>query len=183
MPNGFDVSHAKNILKKKREKSYKYGITIGTFRYKKIKVALELFHKIKKENNLKKMIVVGSFDHIPKSVLKDKFVEAKSNISTKELLNLLHNAEYYISASQIENSSIAAYEALLLSKNLVMSNIPSHEEMLRNFETKKMVLENSGIEFIVLNKKNQSIKFTPISWIDINRKLFQIIENYNDAMV
>ena len=185
LPNGYDTSLVKNVLNKKREQSYKYGITIGTFKYKKIKVALELFHEIKKTNNLKKMIIVGSFDHIPKSVVNDKFVEIKSNISTKELFNLLYNAEYYISASQIENSSIAAFEALILSKNLVMSNIPSHDEMLRNFETKKIVLENSRTEFIVLKNKNKNKnkKFTPISWIDVNRKLFQIIDNFNDEMV
>ena len=131
------------------------------------------------------MIVVGSFDHIPKSVVDDKFVEIKSNVSTKELLNLLYNAEYYISASQIENSSIAAFEALILSKNLVISNIPSHEEMLRNFETKKIFLENSRTEFIVLDNKNKNKnkKFAPISWNDVNIKLFQIIENFNNEML
>ena len=185
LPNGYDISLVKNVLNKKRELSYKYGITIGTFKYKKIKVALKLFHEIKKTNNLKKMIVVGSFDHIPKSVVDDKFVEIKSNVSTKELLNLLYNAEYYISASQIENSSIAAFEALILSKNLVISNIPSHEEMLRNFETKKIFLENSSTEFIVLDikNKNKNKKFAPISWNDVNRKLFQIIENFNNEML
>jgi hypothetical protein len=185
LPNGYDITLVKNVLNKKREQSYKYGITIGTFKYKKIKVALELFHEIKKTNNLKKMIIVGSFDHIPKSVVNDKFVEIKSNISTKKLFNLLYNAEYYISASQIENSSIAAFEALILSKNLVMSNIPSHDEMLRNFKTKKIVLENSRTEFIVLKNKNKNKnkKFAPISWIDVNRKLFQIIDNFNDEMV
>jgi len=183
LPNGYDTSLVKSILKKKRKPSYKYGITIGTHKYKKIKVALELFHEIKKTNNLKKMIIVGSFGHIPKSVVDDKFVEIKSNISTKELFNLLYNAEYYISASQIENSSIAVFEALILSKNLLISNIPSHDEMLRNFETKKIVLGNSRTEFIVLENKNKNKKIAPISWVDVNRKLFQIIDNFNNEML
>ena len=75
-------------------------------------------------------------------------MEFKSNISRKELFYLLYNAEYYISASQIENSSIAALEALLLCKNIVLSNIPSHLEMLRKSKTKKLVLENSKMDFI-----------------------------------
>ena len=65
-----------------------------------------------------------------------------------------------------------------MSKNLVVSNIPSHDEMLRNFETKKIVLENSRAEFIVLENKNKNV--VPISWIDVNRKLFQIIDNFNN---
>ena len=32
-----------------------------------------------------------------------------------------YNAEYYISTSQIENSSNAVLEALLLSKNIILS--------------------------------------------------------------
>ena len=178
LPNGYDMSLIKNVLNKKREQLFKYGITIGTYKYKKIKVALELFHEIKKTINLKKMIIVGSFDHIPKSIIDDKFVELKSNISRKELLDLLYNAEYYISASQIENSSIAALEALLLSKNIVLSNIPSHDEMLKNLKTKKIFLENSKTDFIVLENRNK--KFVPISWIDVNRKLFNIIEDFKN---
>ena len=46
LPNGYDMSLIKNVLNKKRERLYKYGITIGTFKYKKIKNALELFHQI-----------------------------------------------------------------------------------------------------------------------------------------
>ena len=176
LPNGYDISLVKNVLNKKRELSCKYGITIGTYKYKKIKVALELFHEIKKTDNLKKMIIVGSFDHIPKSVVDDKFVEIKSNVSTKELFNLLYNAEYYISASQIENSSIAVIEALLLSQNIVLSNIPSHNEMLRNLKTKKMILEKYNMDFIVLENKNK--KFVPISWIDVCEKLFYIIDDF-----
>ena len=187
LPNGYDISLVKNVLNKKREQSYKYGITIGTSKYKKIKVALELFHEIKKTNNLKKMIIVGSFEDIPKSVVNDKFVVIKSNISTKELFNLLYNAEHYISASQIENSSIAALEALILSKNLALSNIPSHDELLRDFKTIKIVLKSSGTEFIILESKNKNEnkikKFRPLSWIDVNRKLFQIIDNYNIEML
>ena len=178
LPNGYDISLIKNVLNKKRERLYKYGITIGTFSYKKIKVALELFHQIKKTNNLKKFIIVGSYDNISKSVIDDRFVEFKSNISRKELFDLLYNAEYYISASQIENSSIATLEALLLSKNLVLSNIPSHYEMIRNLKTKKIVLENTKTDFILLENNNKN--FVSISWIDVCEKLFQIIDDFKN---
>ena len=98
-----------------------------------------------------------------------------------------YNAEHYISASQIENSSIAALEALILSKNLALSNIPSHDELLRDFKTIKIVLESSRTEFIILESKNKNEnkikKFRPLSWIDVNRKLFQIIDNYNIEML
>ena len=176
LPNGYDMSIIENVLNKKRKTSYKYGITIGTYAYKKLEVALELFHELKKLKKLKKFIIIGSFNDIPKSLINDRFIEFKSNISRKELFDLLYNAEYYISASQIENSSIAVLEALLLSQNIVLSNIPSHNEMLINLKTKKMILKNYNIDFIVLENKNK--KFVPISWIDVCEKLFYIIDDF-----
>ena len=176
LPNGYDMSIIENVLNKKRKTSYKYGITIGTYAYKKLEVALELFHELKKLKKLKKFIIIGSFNDIPKSLINDRFIEFKSNISRKELFDLLYNAEYYISASQIENSSIAVLEALLLSQNIVLSNIPSHNEMLMNLKTKKMILKNYNIDFIVLENKNK--KFVPISWIDVCEKLFYIIDDF-----
>ena len=176
LPNGYDMSIIENVLNKKRKTSYKYGITIGTYAYKKLEVALELFHELKKLKKLKKFIIIGSFNNIPKSLINDRFIEFKSNISRKELFDLLYNAEYYISASQIENSSIAVLEALLLSQNIVLSNIPSHNEMLMNLKTKKMILKNYNIDFIVLENKNK--KFVPISWIDVCEKLFYIIDDF-----
>ncbi len=105
-------------------------------------------------------------------------MEFKSNVSREELFYLLYNAEYYISASQIENSSIAALEALLLSKNIVLSNIPSHDEMLRNSKAKKLVLENSKTDFIVLENNNN--KFDTMSWGDVSKKLFHIIDDFKN---
>ena len=176
LPNGFDNSLINGVLEKEREESEKYGITIGTFSYKKIEIALELFHQIKKKNNLKKFIIIGDHNQVPKFIINDRFVEFRSNISREELFDLLYNSEFYISASQIENSSIAALEALLLSKNIILSNIPSHNEMLSNFKTKNLILESSNITFKVV--ENLSGNFHAASWADICKKLFKIINDY-----
>ncbi len=42
-PNGFDFTRVKDVFNYQRESSYKYAITIGTFKYKKINIAVELF--------------------------------------------------------------------------------------------------------------------------------------------
>ena len=178
LPNGYDVTHLKEIVDKKREVLSKYAVTIGTYKYKKIKVALELFHQIKKTNNLKKFIVVGPTNNLPRSVINDEFVEVKPNLSREDMLSLLYNAEYYISASQIENSSNAVLEALLLSKNIILSNIPSHNEMLRNFKIKKIILNN--IEFNALENINNN-KIDAISWIEVSKKLFDIINDFKQS--
>ena len=137
-----------------------------------------MFHHIKEANNLRKFIIVGSTRNIPKSVINDKFVEIRSSPSRDELLTLLYNAEYYISASQIENSSNAVLEALLLSKNIILSNIPSHNEMLRNFKTQKIIINN--ITFNSLENIDHN-KVEAISWDQVSKKMFDIINNFKQS--
>jgi hypothetical protein len=175
LPNGYDFTFIKEIINKKRDLLVKYAVTVGTYKYKKIKLALELFRQIKEANSLKKFIIVGSANNIPRSVRDDKFVEILPSISRENLLNLLYNAEYYISTSQIENSSNAVLEALLLSKNIILSNIPSHNEMLKNLKTKTITLNN--IEFNTL-KNIDNNKIEAISWVEVSKKMFDIINNF-----
>ncbi len=179
LPNGYDISDINEIVNKKREVIPKYAVTVGTYKYKKIKVALKLFHQIKEANNLKKFIIVGSIKNLPRSVTNDQFVEIKPNLSRKDILCLLYNAEYYISASQIENSSNAVLEALLLSKNIILSNIPSHNEMLGNLKSKKIILNNSESEFNAIKNINNEID--AISWVEVSKKLFDIINNFKKS--
>ena len=179
LPNGYDITHINKILSKKREGLYKYAVTVGTYKYKKIKAALKLFHQIKEANNLKKFIIVGPTKHLTESVVKDDYVETKPHLSREDLLNLLYNAEYYISASQIENSSNAVLEALLLCNKIILSNIPSHNEMLRNFKTKKIILNNSDIEFNALENINK--KIDAISWVEVSKKLFDILDTFKQS--
>ena len=176
LPNGFDISLLKNVIDKERKELDKYAITIGTFTYKKIEIALKLFHQIRKKNNLKKFIIIGDPLQVNKLIVNDKFVEFRSNISREELFDLLYNSDFYISASQIENSSIAALEALLLSKNIILSNIPSHNEMLKNLKPKNIYLESTNANFNLL--ENLSGNFNAASWTDICEKLFKIITDY-----
>lgn len=182
LPNGYDTKLINDIKKYEKKSSYKYAITIGTYNYKKIKTVLELFLVIKNKYKLQKLYIVGSINQIPRSIKNHKQVEIFDNIPTKKLYLLLYNAEYYLSASQIENSSIAVIEALILTKNLILSKIPSHSEMLRNFNTKKLFINNSNNEFIVLMEKDKDLesKFIPISWVNVNEKLFQIAKDYTN---
>ncbi|MDA8630431.1 glycosyltransferase [Flavobacteriaceae bacterium] len=178
LPNGYDINTLKEIVNKKRKVLSKYAVTIGTYKYKRIKVALELFHQIKEASNLKKFIIVGQTNNLSKSVINDRLVEIWPSLSREDLLYLLYNAEYYISASQIENSSNAVLEALLLSKNIILSDIPSHNEMLRNFKTKKMILNN--LKFNALENINND-KIDAISWIEVSKKLFDIINDFKQS--
>lgn len=179
LPNGYDKSLINKILSQKKNKIDKYAVTVGTYKYKKIGITHKLFNQIRELNNLRKLIIVGPARNLPRSVVKDRSVEIKPSLSREDLLNLLYNAEYYISASQIENSSNAALEALLLCDKIVLSNIPSHNEMLRSFKTKKIFLDNSNLEFDVLENINKNID--AISWAEVSKKLFDIINNFKKS--
>ena len=62
---------------------------------------------------------------------------------------------------------------------IILSNIPSHNEMLRNFKTKKIILNNSEFEFNMF--KNINNKIDAISWVEVSKKLFDIINNFNKS--
>ena len=57
---------------------------------------------------------------------------------------MIEGASYYVSASGIENSSIAVTEALLLSPSVVLSDIPSHREAVRDMERAELHVPGVG---------------------------------------
>ena len=66
------------------------------------------------------------------------------------------------------------------SKKIILSNIPSHNEMIKNFKTKKIILKNYEFDFITLKNINSS-KIDAISWIDVSQKLFEIINDFKQT--
>ena len=100
----------------------------------------------------------------------------------QRLINLISGAEYYISASQIENSSIAALEGFILSKNIVVSGIPSHREMLKDYEYDEILETKTNTKFFIssFNKKIDEKSFT--SWDEAISQLKYILDKYRESL-
>ena len=178
LPNGFNECEKKNVLHAVKDEEH-YAITIGTFKYKKLSVAFHLFRFLqKKDAKLKKFIIIGNKDDLPNELRKNENVVVDIGSNRENLIHLLSNAEYYISASQIENSSIAALEGLIFSKSVVLSDIPSHREMLKDMDFEELYIDGMNDLFLVANFESNLIPPNIHSWEQANFKFYEILENF-----
>jgi len=154
----------------------KYAITVGTAPYKRLGQALAVFGSLqKKRPDLQKFKIVGNKSQIPRNVLGDARVEALgTGIGNEELYNMIEGASYYVSASGIENSSIAVTEALLLSPSVVLSDIPSHREAVRDMERAELHVPGVGA-FIEVRQASKKGQGTPPSWGDVLQRVHDVI--------
>ena len=180
LPNGFSKAEMKNVLRKVGTKEY-YAITVGTYRYKQLSLAFDIFQLLKTKNpKLGKFIIIGDRKEVPRKMLKNHSVEVDSCDNREKLIQLLSDAEYYISASQIENSSIAALEGLILSKKVVLSDIPSHRELLKNNNFEEIYEENSKSRFLLASNDPDNKIEEKYSWDQMISMHYEILEKYKE---
>jgi glycosyltransferase involved in cell wall biosynthesis len=153
----------------------RYAMTIGTSPYKRLDVALAVFHELRtKCPGLQKLKIVGDKKQIPTLVAKDACVQALgSGLANEALYQLLRGAEYYISTSGIENSSTAALEGILLSKKIVLSDIPSHQEAIKGLDWLCLEVPGNGA-FVEVAGVGVHGPIRPLSWSDVLEGMHRI---------
>jgi hypothetical protein len=176
LPNGFNIDIISNYLNKERLGNQNYAITIGTFTYKRIESVIKVFDSLRNlDINLNKLIIVGKKKYLSKCIINNPFVSIIEYVPRDEMVyDLLFNSEYYISASEIENSSIAVLESFLLSKSSILSSIPSHLEMIDHLHYTKFEVKNSDIEFIQTNNIQNRNELKFYSWNQVMDKMISI---------
>lgn len=148
--NGID-SNKLNLTKFDKEP---IAISIGTYTYKRLDLTYKLFQSLKKDLGLETLLLVGESKRIPKFIKNACDVEIQ-NFLTEDCLKLrLKKASYFISTSEAENSSCAVQEGLLLTKKAILSDIPSHREMLKhNFSG---AFKCNGMDLLMVNYSDMS---------------------------
>jgi len=68
----------------------------------------------------------------------------------------------FISTSEIENSSNAVLEALALGETVVLSDIPSHRELIGNGAGQPLVAD--GLRYLQLDAGACTLDFSQYSW-------------------
>jgi hypothetical protein len=106
-----------------------YALAIGTYSYKRIDRSYEWFKRNGARFGAKRLVIIGA---IPKKKIKDEDILYLGERSPPQVRALLMQCCFYISSSEIENSSNALMEALILSRNVVVSDIQSHREILED---------------------------------------------------
>ena len=147
-----------------------YAIAVGTLSYKRIDRTYQLFQGLKNDLGLEKLLIVGDSFRIPEKIRNAIDVETKDFLPENEMQSSLKRASYFISTSEVENSSCAVLEGLQLTRKAVLSRIPSHLEML----TKDMVhpLKYEGIDYLIVDHADISDD-AMASWPDEIRKMLQ----------
>jgi uncharacterized protein YlzI (FlbEa/FlbD family) len=126
------------------------------------------------EPEVTRLLIVGRKKDVPSRLLRDPLVEVvETGVSDEVLYAMLRNAAYYISASEIENSSVATLEALLLADNIVLSDIPSHREAITDLPNVVLELQ-SGVRFLVVDAVANRRKVRSLSWDEVASKMLDV---------
>jgi glycosyltransferase involved in cell wall biosynthesis len=131
-----------------------YAIAIGTHSYKRIDLTYKVFQALKDDLGLKKLLIVGESKQIPLAIRTAFDVEAKGFIPNTATKSMLRSASYFISTSEVENSSNAVLEGLQHTKKAILSNIPSHQEMLKSDSDKQFQFQ--GKDYLIVNQNDVS---------------------------
>lgn len=124
------------------------AVVLGTYRYKDLNAAYEIFTMLRLKNRNLKLIIIGDKSPVPLEILGDPNVSLMGLLPRNEVIKYLLNSKYYLSATLVENSYNAASEGIFLSKTSYISDIPPHRELLNNCNFEESKLTSSGRTFL-----------------------------------
>lgn len=157
----------------------RYALTIGTAGYKRIANVLRAFERLNKMNGMEKLEtlkIIGNQEGIPHSVAQHPSVECLgAGVPDAEFYPLISNASCYISASEIENSSVAVLESMALAEKCLLSDIPSHREACAGLDFVKF--HEHGIDYMLIDCAGSREKIRIPTWSDI------VADMYDSAQV
>ena len=111
---------------------------------------------------LDKLLIVGNLESIPLSVRRKPYVECLGILPREQVLQHMRQSQVFISTSEIENSSNAVLEALVLGNTVVVSDIPSHRELIGNGAGQPLVID--GLRYLQLDSGACALDLSQYSW-------------------
>jgi len=157
--NGINVEKYQQIKHRKCTKNH--FITVGRFsKNKRIDLLLELISNLSDEFPDIKLRVVGRDydglkDHYHSLINRlgiSEHVEIIEGASDDELLELMADSQYFVSASEYEGFGLSALEAMAAGRIPVLNRIPSFVKMI-NDEKNGYILEFQSMEKAVKKAK------------------------------
>ena len=134
------------------EQKQPFAVAIGTHSYKRIDLTYGVFQALKDELGLEKLLIVGDSKRIPRVIRSAADVETNDFLAEGLLQSRLQSASYFISTSEVENSSCAVLEGLQYTQNAILSSIPSHQEMVRPDSGRH--LNYMGKDYMIINESD-----------------------------
>jgi glycosyltransferase involved in cell wall biosynthesis len=138
------------------------AISVGTSSYKRLDRTCAVLEQMQATRRLEKLLIVGNIESIPPSVKRRPYVECLGILPRQQVLQHMRQSQVFISTSEIENSSNAVLEALALGETVVLSDIPSHRELIGNGAGQPLVVD--GRRYLQLDAGACTLDFSQYSW-------------------
>ena len=154
------------------------AIILGTYKYKALDDAYKIFQLLRLDNHNLKLVVIGDESSVPKKISNDKNVSLTGLLSRDKVIQHLISSKYYLSATLAENSYNAASEGIFLSETSYISDIPPHQELLKNCIFEEFVLPDSGRIFY----KVKAINLTTNNIKTWNQVILEFISYFKENL-
>jgi len=154
LQNGSSEELAEAAARRSDGPAQPVAVVVGTAPYKRIRETYEVFTALKREFGWRKMVILGSADEIPKAIRDAHDVERVGHMNDGDYMRLMSDANAFLSMSEAENSSSAVLEGLTLAERVVLSDIPSHAEMIRDVPIERRTL--AGISCLLVEPNREA---------------------------
>lgn len=152
--------------------------TIGTQPYKRLSEVVRVFRSLQKRTTLDELWIIGK-RYLKQRIPTGPDIYHLENLSDVELMNRLRTAEVFISSSVIENSPNAALEALLNTRQLLLSDIPPHRELLQDHGVKFSV--DSDTKHLFVSNQTDTARRNSRSWIGVWNNMLETMTEALDV--
>lgn len=146
------------------------AIAVGTSRYKRLDRTCAVLERMKATRRLDNLLIVGNPESIPLSAKRKAYVECLGVLPRDQVLQCLRQSQVFISTSEIENSSNAVLEALASCGTVVVSDIPSHRELIGNGVGQPLVVD--GLRYLRVDASACALDLSQYSW---NKTISQML--------
>lgn len=106
------------------------AVVVGTISYKSVDDAFCTFRMLQQSNPELKLVIVGDTRWVPRQMRERPDVMLRGMIDRHDVIECLRRAQFFICATQVENSFNCAAEGAFLAAESYLSEIPPHSELL-----------------------------------------------------
>jgi len=156
------------------------AIAVGTSRYKRLDRTCAVMESLRATRPLERLLVVGNVEGIPLGVRRKPYAACLGVLPRPQVLREMRQSQVFISTSEIENSSNAVLEALALGGTVVLSDIPSHRELIGKRQVESFAVD--GLRYLLLDAGACALDLSEYSWDRIIARMLSFMQRASELL-